>query len=96
MPQDCCSYFSHSSDAYDETSPEQSAWISRHCYGNLSEKLQQEIFVTIKRKGLEVTFCQNDFKCNIQQHHFVCFYKVIINSYPNFLTCFYYPLSLVR
>ena len=50
MPQEGCSYFSPSSDAYDETSPEQSAWTIRHCYGNLSEKLQQEIFVIIKEK----------------------------------------------
>ena len=26
-----------------------------------------------QRKGLEVTFCQHGFKCNVQEHHFLYF-----------------------
>ena len=66
-------YFSHPLDVY-EASPEQSPWNSRHYCRSSSEKLQQ------------TTFCQHDFKCNVQEHHFVYSYEVIINCYPNFMT----------
>ena len=44
---------------------------------------------------MEVTFCQHDYKCNVKEHHFVYFYEVIINFYPNFMTCFF-SLALFR
>ena len=27
--------------------------------------------LSLNRKGLEVNFCQPDFKCNVQEHNFV-------------------------
>ena len=37
----------------------------------------------------------DDFKCNVQEHHFVHFYEVIISCYPNFMTFFYFPFDFV-
>ena len=73
-----------------------SLWTSRHCCRNSSEKLRHAFLQSIKRRRLEVTFFQHDFKCNVQGQHFVYFYEVIINCYPNFITCFYFPPTLVR
>ena len=50
--------------------------------------------LSLKGKGLKVTFSQHNFKGNVQEHHFVYFFEVIINCYPNFMTCFYFPLAL--
>ena len=41
--------------------------------------------LSLKGKGLKVTFSQHNFKGNVQEHHFVYFYEVIINCYPNFI-----------
>ena len=30
------------------------------------------------------------------EHHFVYFYEVMINCYPNFITCLYFSLALIR
>ena len=45
---------------------------------------------------MEVTFCQHDFRCNVQRHHFVYFYEVIMSYYPNFKGCFYFRIALFR
>ena len=96
VPKECCGYFSHSLDVY-EASPRRSPWIiSRHCCRHSSGKLQRDFLQSLKRKGFEVTFCQHDFKCNGQEHHFVYFYEVIINCYPDFMTYFYFPFTYVR
>ena len=57
----------------------------RHFCRNPSKNLERVFLQSLKRKGLEVTFCQHDFKRNVQEHHFAYFYEVIINSYPNFI-----------
>ena len=36
------------------------------------------------------------FKFNLQKHHFVHVYEVIIKCYLNFITCLYFPLALIR
>ena len=96
VPKECCGYFSHSLDVY-EVSPRRSPWtISRHCCRDSSGKLQRDLLQSLKRKGFEVTFCQHDFKCNGREHHFVYFYEVIINCYPNFMAYFYFPFACVR
>ena len=61
----------------------------------LKRKTATRLFVIIKKKGIEVTFWQHDFKCNVQEHQFVYFYEVVINCFPNFMTFFYFPLALV-
>ena len=86
VPKEFCSYFSHPfhiifsgpADIVLETRAK-----------NCSEPFCQR---SLKRKGLDVTFRQHGLKCNVQEHHFVYFYEVIINCYPNFMTCFYFPL----
>ena len=77
MKKECCGYFPHPLDVY-EASPEQSPWTSRHCCITSSEKLQRASLQLLRRKGSEVTFCQHDFKFNVQEHHFVYFYEVIL------------------
>ena len=39
---------------------------------------------------------KNNFKFNLQKHHFVYVYEVIIKCYLNFITCLYFPLALIR
>ena len=39
---------------------------------------------------VEVTLCQHDFKCHVQEHNFVYIHEVNINYDPNFMTCFYF------
>ena len=39
---------------------------------------------------------KSNFSFNLQKHHFVHVYKVITKSYLNFITCLYFPLSLIR
>ena len=54
---------------------------SRHCCRNLSEKLQQDFIII----GMRSYFLK-------QQLHQV----LIIKCYPNFITCLYFPLALIR
>ena len=75
---------SHPLHAY-EAIPGQSSWTCRH-YGRNLSKSCSEPFCN-ERKGLEVTFCQHGFKCNVQEHRFLYFYDEIINSYPDFMIC---------
>ena len=35
-------------------------------------------------------------KFNLQEYHFVYFYDVIINCYPNFITFLYFTLALIN
>ena len=71
VPKECCDYLSCPWDVCEAT-PGRSHWTSRHCCRNSSEKAATSLFVIIKkkRKGLEVTFCQHNFKCNVQENHF--------------------------
>ena len=39
---------------------------------------------------------KSNFKCNLQKHHFVYVYEAMIKCYPNFITCLYFPLALIR
>ena len=39
---------------------------------------------------------KNNFKRNLQKHHFVYFYEVIIKYYLNFITCLYLLHPLIR
>ena len=32
-----------------------------------------EVLQSLKGKGQEVAFCKRNFKCNVEEHHFVCF-----------------------
>ena len=49
----------------------------------------------LKSREWEVTFWKSNFNCNLQKH-FVYVYEVIIKCYPNFITCLYFPLALIR
>ena len=39
---------------------------------------------------------KSNFKFNLQKHHFVYVYKVIMTFYLNFITCLYFPVALIR
>ena len=39
---------------------------------------------------------QNNFKYNLEKHHFVYVYEVIIKFYLNFITCLYFPVALIN
>ena len=61
-----------------------SSWICKHRCRNSNQKLQQVFVIIIKEKEWEVISWKHNFKCNLQEHHFVCFYEVIINCCPKF------------
>ena len=46
--------------------------------------------------GIRSYFLKNNLKFNLQKHHFVYVYEVIIKCYLNFITCLYFPLALIR
>ena len=46
--------------------------------------------------GMRSYLIKSNFKFNLQKHHFVYVYEVIIKCYLNFITCFYFPLALIR
>ena len=58
---------------------------SKNCCRNSSESIEKlpQGFIIIKN-------------FNLQKHHFVYVYEVIIKSYPNFITCLYFSLALIR
>ena len=58
------------------------------------EKLQPA-FIIIEMRGYLLKE-QLQMKCNLQKHHFVYAYEVIIKFYPNFMTCLYFSLALIR
>ena len=39
---------------------------------------------------------KSNFRFNLQKHHFVYAYKVIIKCYPNFISSLYFSLALIR
>ena len=45
---------------------------------------------------LNDSFSKNNFKFNLQKYYFLYFHEVIIKCYPNFVTCLYSPLALIR
>ena len=45
---------------------------------------------------LNDSFSKNNFKFNQQKYYFLYFHEVIIKCYPNFVTCLYSPLALIR
>ena len=91
VPRESCGYFSHPLDVY-EASPE---WSPFGPADIVVETQVKNCSKPLERKGLEVTFYQHDFKCNVQEHPLVHFYEVIIDCYPNLITSFYFPLALV-
>ena len=46
--------------------------------------------------GMRSYLLKNIFKCNLQKHHFVYIYEIIIKCYLNFITCLYFPRALIR
>ena len=46
--------------------------------------------------GMRSYLLKSNFKFNLQKHHFVYVYKVIIKCYLNFITCLYFPIALIR
>ena len=46
--------------------------------------------------GMRGYLLKSNFKFNLQEHHFVYIYEVIIRCYLNFITCLYFPLALIR
>ena len=46
--------------------------------------------------GMRSYLIKSNFKFNLQKHHFVYVYEVIIKCYLNFITCLYFPLALIR
>ena len=62
-------------------------------YGEQSNKKSAARFYNQKNENLPSQRATN-FKYNLQQHHFVSFYEVIIGYYPNFNAWLYFPLSL--
>ena len=46
--------------------------------------------------GMRSYLLKSNFKFNLQKHHFVYVYEVIIKCYLNFITCLYFPLALIR
>ena len=97
VSKECCGYSSHSLDAY-QASRGWSPWTSRHFCRNSSKALQPVFLWSLKRKGLEVTFCQHEFKFSVQEHHIVSPSLFLWSNYQlsNFMTGFYFPLALVR
>ena len=45
--------------------------------------------------GMRSYLLKSNFKFNLQKHHFVYVYEVIIKCYLNFITCLYFPLALI-
>ena len=46
--------------------------------------------------GIRSYLLKSNFKFNLQKHHFVYVYEVIIKCYLNFITCLHFPLALTR
>ena len=46
--------------------------------------------------GIRSYLLKSNLKFNLQKHHFVYVYEVIITCYLNFITCLYFPLDLIR
>ena len=46
--------------------------------------------------GLRNYHLKSNFKLNLQKHHFVYVYEVIIKCSLNLTTCLYFPLALIR
>ena len=67
---------------------------SIHFCRNSSEKMQQG--VNNHSMGMRSYLLKNNFKCNLQKHHFVYVYEIIIKCYLNFITCLYFPRALIR
>ena len=45
--------------------------------------------------GIGSYLLKNNFKFNLQEHHFVYVYELIIKCYLNFITCLYFPFALI-
>ena len=45
--------------------------------------------------GIRSYFLKNNLKFNLQKHHFVYVYEVIIKCYLNFITCLLFPFVLI-
>ena len=71
-------------------------YTSRRCCRNLSEKLHCIARFYNNRVGMRSYYLKSKVKCNLQKHHFVYVYEVIIKFYLNFITCLYFPLALIR
>ena len=46
--------------------------------------------------GMRSYLIKSSFKCNLQKHHFVYVYKVIIKCCLNFITYLYFSLALIK
>ena len=42
------------------------------------------------------SYLKSNFKFNLQKHHFLYVYEVIIKCYLSFITCLYFSLALIR
>ena len=69
-------------------------YTSRHCYGNLSEKLHIRFYN--HSMGIRSCLLKSNFKFNLQKHHFLYVYEVINKWYLNFIAWLYFPLALIR
>ena len=68
---------------------------SRYCSRNSSEKLEQGLIIGM-RSYFPKDPWKSNFKFNLQKHHFVYVYEVIIKCHPNFISCLYFSLDLIR
>ena len=59
-------------------------------------KTAASLFVIIKKKRIGSYFLPAWLRMQCSGPSFCIFYEVIISCYPNFMTCFYFPLALVR
>ena len=48
------------------------------------------------RIGMRSYLLKSNVRFNLQKHHFVYVYEVIIKCYLNFITCLYFTLALIR
>ena len=46
--------------------------------------------------GVRSYLLKGNFKCNLQRHHFVYIYKIIIRCFLSFISCLYFSLALIR
>ena len=65
----------------------------RYCCGNSSEKLQKGFIIII---GIKSYLLKKQLQMQSTETLFVYAYEIIIKCYPNFITCLYFPLSLIR
>ena len=73
--------------------------LQMKCIGHVLEtrvKNSTARFCNHSTTGMRSYLIKSKFKVNLQKHHFVYVYEVIIKCNLNFITCLYFPLALFR